>query len=70
MSLPPTNHGMARGGRQAHHLCSSLRGPPAPHRLSPESPPLALVGQGPAEEAVVAEAAVEAPRELSAEAPA
>ena len=38
--------------------------------ITPESPPLALVGQGPAEEAVVAEAAVEAPRELSAEAPA
>lgn len=35
-------------------LCSSLRGPPAPHRRSPGSPPLApgaLPVQGEAEEA-------------------
>ena len=58
------------GGRQAHHLCSSLRGPPAPHRLTPESPPRALAGQALAGAAAAAAAAAEAPRELSAEAPA
>lgn len=54
----------------AGHLCSSRRGPPAPHHPNPGSPPPALGAQGPAGAAAAVGVAVEEPRELSAEAPA
>lgn len=62
--------GWAQWKKRAKHLCSSPRGPPAPHRLNPGSPPLALGVLGLAEVAAVVEVAVEELRELSAEAPA
>lgn len=59
------------GGERESHLCSSLRGPLAPHHLIPGSPPPALGAWGLAEvEAAAEEAAAEELKELWAEAPA
>lgn len=49
-------------------LYSNLRDPPAPHRQSPESPPLAQAGRAPAGAAAGAAEEVGVQRGLSAEA--
>lgn len=54
----------------ARYLCSNPRGPPAPHHLTPESPPLALGARGLAVVVAVAVVEEEELKELSVEAPA